>query len=46
MKKETNPSAVALGKRSAEVRFKGKSKKERSEMMAKVRNSKLLTNAQ
>lgn len=34
-----NPAAVALGQRSAQKRFKGKSKKEISEIMAKVRAS-------
>ena len=45
MKKEKNKFAVELGKLSAQSRLKGKSKKERSEIMAKVRKGNNLTNA-
>lgn len=34
--KEINNAAVALGKRSAEVRLKGMNKKQKSEVMKKV----------
>jgi len=44
--KTKNEAAVMLGKRSAEVRFKGMTKKQRSEAMSKVRKSANLTNAQ
>ena len=45
MKKEKNKFAVELGKLSAISRLKGKTKKEKSEIMSKVRNSQNLTNA-
>lgn len=41
-----NESAVMLGKLSAQSRFKGMNKKQRSEAMAKVRKGQNLTNAQ
>ena len=40
MKKEPNQFAVELGKLSAKSRFKGMTKKQRSEAMSKVRNNK------
>jgi len=44
MIKEKNQFAVELGRLSAQSRLKGKSKKERSEIMKKVRNGRNLTN--
>jgi hypothetical protein len=44
--KEKNQFAVELGKLSAKSRFKGMTKKQRSEAMSKVRKSQSLTNAQ
>ncbi len=46
MQKEKNQFAVELGKLSAKSRLKGKSKKERSEIMRKVRVGQKLTNVQ
>ncbi len=37
--KTKNPAAVELGRRSAKSRFKGMTKKQRSEAMKKVRKS-------
>ena len=43
MKKQLNQFAQELGRLSAKARFKGMTKKEKSEMMSKVRNSRKLT---
>jgi len=44
MKRKPNPFAVELGKLSAKARFKGMTKKQRSEAMSKVR-SKMKSNS-